>query len=289
MRNSKALFQEIVSDIKLKESRDEITGIGYILLETLFGVSRTDVMRGKMVPYSRAAAVGLQSALGRINRGEPVQYVVGAEYFFGRKFFVNPSVLIPRPETEELVRTVLHFSNSPMRADKPLPVRILDIGTGSGCISITLYLGISGAEIFATDVSPAALSVATRNAEQLGTRITFIEHDVLREKIPFSNLDVIVSNPPYVMEKEKSEMRSNVLDHEPHGALFVPDTDPLIFYKEIVTQAAEILKPGGLLAMEINEKFGKDVAQLLVSAGFRDVSIVKDVASKDRVVKGIKH
>src|SRR5688572_13786184 len=175
MKNSRMVFQEVVAEIHLKENPEEIRDIAFILLESAFGVSKTDIMAGKIVAFSEGTALALQRAVERINRGEPVQYVVGEQYFCGRKFYVNPSVLIPRPETEELVRAVVAYNNSLLlSADKPELLKILDIGTGSGCIPITLALEIIETEIYATDVSTAALSVAVGNAENYGVRINFI-------------------------------------------------------------------------------------------------------------------
>jgi release factor glutamine methyltransferase len=288
MKNSKILFQETVAGVNLKETPEEIQSMIYLLFERLFGASITDITAGKIVAYPQETAHTLQKWLDRINHGEPVQYVVGEEHFYRRKFQVNPSVLIPRPETEELIRAVLSYNASLWgKKDIKTPLKILDIGTGSGCIPITLFLEIGEGEIYATDASTAALSVAVSNAERFQTKITLIEHDILNEKIPVSNLDVIVSNPPYVTEKEKSQMKSNVLDHEPHLALFVPDDDPLIFYKRIVSEARQCLNPGGLLAMEINEKFGKQVTEIFLKHGFEEVSMVDDLAGKPRVVKGL--
>ncbi len=288
MKNSKALFQETMSGITLKESQEELQAIVYFLFENFFGVSKTDIMTGKPVPYPAETANRLRKAVERINKQEPVQYVVGEESFFGRKFQVNPSVLIPRGETEELIRIVLAYRSALLlENDYHPPFRILDIGTGSGCIPITLSLEIGDAEVYCTDISNAALSVASNNAELLNARVIFVEHNILREKIPFRHLDVIVSNPPYVTTKEGSAMQVNVTAFEPHLALFVPDNDPLIFYKEIARQAKEVLKPKGLLAVEINEKFGKEVSDLFLGEGFSDVRVVKDVAGKERVVCGV--
>ncbi|HEX8039891.1 MAG TPA: peptide chain release factor N(5)-glutamine methyltransferase [Chryseosolibacter sp.] len=289
MKNSKALFQEIVSRINLKESREEIHAIVYILLKKFFGISRTDVMTGQTVSYPPEVAGRLDKAIGRINNQEPVQYVVGEQPFFGRTFQVNASVLIPRGETEELIRVVLAYKYSLLsKKNFPSPFRILDVGTGSGCIAITLSLDIDEAEVYGTDISNAALSVASENAAMLNARVNFLEHNILREKIPFRDLDVVVSNPPYVMTAEKASMQANVTDFEPHLALFVPDDDPLVFYREIARQAKQVLKPGGMLAVEINEKFAKEVSDLFLAEGFDNVQAGKDIAGKDRVVSGLK-
>ena len=288
MKNSKVLFQEILARLDPGEGPEENKAISYVLLEGLLGVSKVDIMTGKMIQYSQDTALTLQKSVDRIKQGEPVQYVVGKEIFFGRNFNVNPSVLIPRPETEELVRVVLTYIMEPQpKRIKSEPLRILDVGTGTGCIPITLFHEIGESEIFATDVSHAALSVAVDNARNLEAKITFMEHNVLKEKLPVRDLDVIVSNPPYVTERERSLMRSNVLEHEPPLALFVPDDDPLIFYVALVQQAIGTLKPGGLLAVEINVKFGAQVSALFIQHGFKDVQIVNDISSKPRIVRGL--
>jgi release factor glutamine methyltransferase len=285
MKNSKVLYQEIVSGITLKEPREEIQSIAFVILESLSDASKMDIMSGKPIPFTEDAARTLQSYLKRTNAGEPVQYVVGEAYFFKRKFQVNSSVLIPRPETEELVQAVLSWA---IPAKNPsLGVKILDIGTGSGCIPITLFHELANAEIYGTDISNAALSVALHNADLFQAKVTFIEHNVLKENLPLSDLDVIVSNPPYVTLSEKDQMSANVIDHEPHLALFVPDNDPLIFYKEIVRKSRTALRPDGLLAVEINERFGDAVSDLFQDSGFRDVEVLRDISEKPRVVRGV--
>jgi release factor glutamine methyltransferase len=285
MKTAKTLFQELRDGIFLKESPDEIESIAWILLDHFAGISRNDVMSGKVVRLTPELGQRLQASIDRINREEPVQYVLGEAHFYGRNFQVNPAVLIPRPETEGLVLTVLTWRYS---ADEPYApgVKILDIGTGSGCIATTLSLEWSGAEVYATDVSPAALSVASANAHLYNANITFIEHNILEDKIPLTDLDIIVSNPPYVVEHEKSRMKVNVLAHEPHLALFVPEDDPLVFYKHIVSKAHKGLRPGGLLAVEINEKFGNQVSGIFLENGFENIAIISDVAGKPRIVSG---
>jgi release factor glutamine methyltransferase len=288
MKNSKVLFQEIVGAISLNETPEEIQSVAYIVFESLFGISIADVMAGKVVAFPQDTAQTLQKWIERLNRGEPVQYVVGEELFFRRKFQVNPSVLIPRPETEELIRVVLSYRASfPAKKEISTSLKILDIGTGSGCVPVTLFLEIPGSEVYATDVSNAALSVAVSNCERYHARVTLIEHDILNEQIPVANLDVIVSNPPYVTISDKSAMASNVLDYEPHQALFVPDDDPLIFYKAIAREGRSRLNTGGLLAVEINERFGDEVMKIFLQNGFGQVSILRDVANKPRVVRGL--
>lgn len=288
MKNSKALFQETVSTINISESTEEVQAIAYILFESVWGISREEIMAEKMIPDMNESIEKLRGMVQGVNRHKPVQYVVGEAYFFGRKFQVNPAVLIPRPETEELISVVLAYKDLINQSNTTHPdLRILDIGTGSGCIPVTLFLEIQHAEVYATDISNAALTVATYNAENHQAKVSLIEHNILRDEIPVQNLDVIVSNPPYVTQKEMGNMARNVVDHEPHLALFVSDDDPLVFYKAIVQQSLEALKVNGLLVVEINERFGNEVSQLFLQAGYKEISILKDLDGKDRVVRGI--
>lgn len=289
MKNCKTLFQEVVAGIKLEESPEETNSLAYFLLTSVFGITKTDILAGIMVPFPDSISQGLQKSLQRINRGEPVQYVVGEEYFYGRKFYVNPSVLIPRPETEGLIRVILSYQTLLAgKKDNRERLRILDIGTGSGCVAVTLFHELPGAEIYATDISNAALSVALNNAEVHKADITFFEHNILTENIPLTDLDIIVSNPPYVTQKERGQMKPNVLDHEPHQALFVPAEDPLVFHNVIARQAKVSLKTNGLLAMEINESFGDEVSEHFIEQGLKEVAIVQDIAGKDRIIMGVK-
>lgn len=281
MKNSKTLFNDFVKQITLNESAEEISSIAYLVFENVLRLTRTEIFSGKNIEASQADQVRLLKIANRINQHEPIQYVLGEADFFRRKFFVSNAVLIPRPETEELVRLIIDHS------ERKNGLRILDIGTGSGCIPITLSLEIAGAEVYATDVSTEALTVAERNAKQNNARVKFIHHDILKDSIPVEGLDVIVSNPPYIAKSEMQEMRSNVVDFEPHLALFVPNDDPLLFYKAIVSKSRSALNRSGMLAFEINEKHGKEVADLFSASGFKDVKIHKDLSGKDRMVTGI--
>ncbi len=289
MKNSRTLFQEVVAGITLPESAGEINSIAYFLLTGVFEINKTDILAGKMVPYSDATAQTLQKSIRRINSGEPVQYVLGEAYFFGRKFRVNASVLIPRPETEGLVAAVLSYCAhlSDFRSHRQA-IAIMDVGTGSGCIPVTLFNELPAVKLYATDISTAALSVAVDNASLYNAEITFIEHNILTEPIPVGELDVIVSNPPYVTDRERTGMARNVLDFEPHTALFVPDNDPLLFYHAIARQSKPVLKVDGFIALEINSQYAKPVKDILLDNGFKEVSILQDVSGKDRIVTGIK-
>ena len=282
MMNSKTLFRDFVNGIELLESRDEIQSMAYLVFENTLGLTKTAILAEESVNLSQAVRNRLDEIVTRINRFEPVQYILGEGYFYGRSFNVNPAVLIPRPETEELVRLVIEF----VRKSKRKNYRVLDIGTGSGCIAITLALELSNIEAFGTDTSAAALITASANAQKLKASVQFFNHDVLSSKLPFS-IDVLVSNPPYIGWNEFNTMSKNVVEYEPKLALFVDSEEPLLFYKAIVTRARESLTPGGLVAVEINERFGKEVQRLFVANDFAEVEIIQDAFGKDRFVKGV--
>lgn len=286
--NSKSIFRKLMGEITLDESQDERRSIALILLEKVFGITNTDVMAGKPVTLTPGISHSLATLTTRINKGEPVQYVVGEAFFYGRKFAVNSSALIPRPETEELIRSVLSWTAFFDRSTKEDPLKILDIGTGTGCIPVTLALELANARVFAIDVSADALAVARRNADVLRAEVSFILHDILKGPVRVPPLEVIVSNPPYVTLAERDHMKTNVRDYEPHLALFVPDDDPLLFYRAIVSQSTTSLTDEGLLAVEINERCGPAVADLFRTSGLKEVEVIKDFAGKDRVVKGLK-
>ena len=272
-----------------------------LIMERRFGLSRTDILLGKDTTLSAEDKAELEIIVDRVAKGEPVQYVLGCSDFCGREFLVGPGVLIPRPESQELVRLVeQHLA---------LGSTVLDIGTGSGCIAITLAL--AGYEVTALDVSDVALSFARRNAERLGAKLEFVKGDILKEKseklkvknnsnLPKEtenesnsdyslftfhfSLDAVVSNPPYICESEASAMDGNVLDHEPHLALFVPDHDPLLFYKAISEFGLEHLAADGLLFFEVNRVYAEQVAELLLQKGYRETKIVKDQYDNNRFV-----
>jgi release factor glutamine methyltransferase len=281
MKNSKALFQDFVNGVQLPENKDEIRSIAYLVFENVFGLTSTEILAEKQID-NNAAIKRLNDILARINKHEPVQYVLGEANFYGRIFAVNPAVLIPRPETEELVRLVINFVNRSKTAN----CRILDIGTGSGCIAITLAKELPTAEVIAIDVSPAALNVASANADKLGAKVLFEINDILIGKVP-APIDVIVSNPPYITRDEMKSMPRNVVAYEPETALFVDSREPLLFYKAIVSRAKESLKTKGLLAVEINERFGNEVHQLFIENNFKEVELMQDLFGKNRIVKGI--
>ena len=220
----------------------------------------------------------------RLSEGEPIQYVLGYAEFSGRKFKVNPAVLIPRPETELLVEEAVRM----LRAVGPKP-RVLDLCTGSGCIAWSVAFGAPGAEVTAADISPEALGLAETQFSVLPAEVTapvFVRSDVLATCPEIDGIfDLLVSNPPYVMEKEKSLMRRNVLGYEPGLALFVPDDDPLLFYRAMATAATRLLAPTGVGIVEINEALGPETEEIFRSAGYSETEIIRDFFAKDRFVK----
>jgi len=268
--NSKAVFKSIKSRLTLQDA-DEVQAIALAIMEKYYQLTLTDILEEKAIEE-----FDLYQIIDRVNKHEPLQYVLGEAYFYGRKFKVNPSVLIPRPETELLISEILQE-----RLDSP---RILDIGTGSGCIAVTLKLEIPGAEIYALDISEAALSVAKENSISHNTLVNFIQGNFIAD-FSIAPVDIIVSNPPYVQESEKKAMQANVLKHEPHLALFVSDDDPLLFYRTIAAKSNFLLNPGGKIFAEINEHLGTETANLFKSFGFNDVEIIQDLDNKPRIIK----
>jgi release factor glutamine methyltransferase len=269
------------------------------VLDVRFALSWTDILCGKVTELSAHDQTELEKIMQRLEKGEPVQYVIGVADFFGRQFHVELGVLIPRPETEELCRWILASDKhgltrtvreSPHQSD----ANILDIGTGSGCIAITLALELPDAQVTAWDISDDALRIASKNAKQLGADVVFVKQDVLNISLTShlspltSHYDLIVSNPPYICEKEKSAMECNVLEHEPHLALFVPDDDPLLFYRAIAQYAAETLKAQGSLFFEVNPFYADDLAQMLRMMSYHDISIRQDQFGKSRFLKATK-
>lgn len=221
----------------------------------------------------------INTCLARLMTGEPLQYIIGEWDFYGRRFLLNPSVLIPRPETEELVEICLKLR-------VPEVANVLDIGTGSGCIAVTLACERPKWKVWALDISNHTLEVARKNAEMNQTTIRWIRADVLKDvpDIKEKQFDIMVSNPPYVTISESALMRKNVVEHEPHQALFVPNSDPLVFYRRIAALGKEFLNPGGWLALEINEAFPEETTLLYSKAGYNHVQALKDMQGKWRFV-----
>lgn len=256
---------------------EEVSALSRIVCCDLLGQAPTDYYLGKDIVLSSKKEQELEDILQRLSRFEPLQYIEGRTLFLGREFWVAPGVLIPRPETEELVELMLK--------EIPADARILDVGTGSGCIAISLAKELPDALVTAWDVSPEALSVARVNARKLQADVRFVECDVLACQMDEVGLyDVIVSNPPYVTEAEKADMEPNVLQWEPSLALFVPDDDPLRFYRRIAVLGRDMLADGGRLYFEINRAYGREMVEMLRTMGYVGVRVEKDLSQNDRFV-----
>lgn len=254
---------------------EEIQSIMYYLVEEAFGINKAKLLVGDTLNINEAR---LQIYLNELKSHKPIQYVLGKAYFHQHEYSVNEGVLIPRPETEELVDWVINdFSKSQA-------LRIIDLCTGSGCIAIELALGVKGSIVEAIDFSPIAIKTAERNAEQLRANVEFSVQNIFHFH-PLQKADVIVSNPPYVTNSEKEVMRKNVLDYEPHSALFVDDYKPLMFYQEIARIARHSLDPEGTIYLEINEAFASETTALFVTNGFVHTELRKDVFGKYRMLK----
>ncbi len=251
------------------------------VMEHLTSSKKAERMLYKNSAITPKEELQLQQFAERLLQHEPVQYVLNESWFCGLKFYVDKNVLIPRPETEELVEWII--ANCRFPVDE---LKILDIGSGSGCIPITLKRRIRKAEIWGCDISKKALVIAKKNAETLGTDINFVQLDFLNSAswAPLPSFDIIVSNPPYVPEKNRETMHPNVLNHEPATALFVPDTDPLIFYKAIAEFGKIHLNTNGIIYTEIHEDLGKETMEIFQSAGYT-TELKKDMQQKDRMIK----
>lgn len=262
-------------------------------IESFFNLLSGRILKMKRIEISQSlyAVVSgkkydkFQNAIDRLKKYEPIQYILGDTEFYGLKFKVNPSVLIPRPETEELVNWIVNCHSEQSKASE---FKILDIGTGSGCIAISLAKNLPNAKVFALDISEKALKIASQNAENNDVSIEFIQADILDWDFGDLQFDVIVSNPPYVRELEKEAMSANVLNHEPHLALFVEDDDALLFYRKITEVASNILRPKGQLYFEINENLGDTTKELLLDSSYNSIELKKDIFEKDRMIKAIK-
>lgn len=248
-----------------------------IILEHIYGWKPVDIAIRLDNEISDFRSRQIDDIVDRLALGEPLQYILGSARFYGLDFSVTPDVLIPRPETEEMVDAIL-------RVNTASDLRVLDIGTGSGCVAIALARNLRFPVITAIDVSEKALKVAAANAAALRTNIRFEHADVRTYNPPADSFDIIVSNPPYVAESERDLMEARVVAHEPGLALFVPDSDPLLFYRPIAALAARALVPGGRLYLEINPRFAADVARLAADAGLCDVEIIRDIHGRNRFV-----
>ncbi|MBT2160998.1 peptide chain release factor N(5)-glutamine methyltransferase [Zobellia barbeyronii] len=267
-------------------AKEEVDNFFYLLIEHYLNLQRFVLALQPNLTLTKDEEQPLFEALSELKLQRPVQYIIGSTSFMDLDFEVNENVLIPRPETEDLIRWIVDEVKT-SRPDKKSGLRILDIGTGSGCIAISLAKLLPDAKVFALDVSEKALETAKRNAERNAVKVEFIHADILNFDGFASNFDVIVSNPPYVRELEKKEMHKNVLEHEPDLALFVSDENPLVFYKAITQLAKQTLSEEGMLFFEINQYLAKETEALLHQHNFIEIEVRKDIFGNDRMTKGI--
>ena len=278
---ARQIFDTVMNALEPVYGKDEAQGMAFLLLEHL-GVMKTAVLARQ--PMQTDTAI-LEKWVKRLRNHEPIQYVLGEAHFYKRTFKVSEAVLIPRPETEELAAWIIAdytYSSSGNQPTKPV---LLDIGTGSGCLAVTLAKEIQDSMVFALDISAEALRIAAENARLNQAKITFMEQDILNEFAFEPELDVVVSNPPYVTDSEKSGMSLNVLNFEPHQALFVPDEKPQLFYSRLAQLSRNLLKTGGNCYLELNPNFAFETAALFDKQGFSKVEIRKDLSGKNRMLK----
>ena len=263
----------------------EIESFFYITLEAFHQLKRVDLVLNPALELDAIQLLQWETVLSQLKEHKPIQYILGETEFFGLPFYVNENTLIPRPETEELVDWIIKESKVESQKSK---VKILDIGTGSGCIAISLAKNIPNAQVYAIDVSEKALTIAQKNAERNQVEVTFLHQNILEtEELP-QKFDIIVSNPPYVRNLEKEEINKNVLEYEPHLALFVEDDDALIFYRKITELATKNLSDDGQLYFEINQYLGKLMVELLEKYHFKNIELRKDIYGNDRMTFAVK-
>ena len=284
LKNYKTTFLQELSSLYEEQ---EIESFFYIILEKLHSLKRIDLALNPQKVMDAVHLKQWKNIVSELKKQRPVQYILGETTFYGLSFLVNENTLIPRPETEELVELIIESTNYELRNTK---LKVLDIGTGSGCIAISLAKHLPTSEVFAIDVSEEALATAKKNAELNKVAIDFISTNIL-DVVTLSavagldkQFDIIVSNPPYVRNLEKYEIKPNVLEYEPHLALFVDDIDPLLFYRKIAELAIKNLNPNGKLYFEINQYLGKETIKLLEDFGFRNVELKKDIYGNDRII-----
>ncbi|MEL6561212.1 MAG: peptide chain release factor N(5)-glutamine methyltransferase [Bacteroidota bacterium] len=275
-----SLVQRISHQLSSHFDKSESKAIAMMLLQEFLSLDRAKLIINDELDVAENILLLLDQVVDRLNKHEPVQHIIGKGHFYGRDFKVGPDVLIPRPETEELVDLIT-------RNHREQTFKLIDIGTGTGCIPITLSLELEGCQATGVDVSEQALAIAKLNANQLRAAVNFLELDILNE-VPAGTYDVVVSNPPYITHAEKKLMHENVLQYEPGLALFVPDEQPLLFYERITSLCQSILKPGGFLYFEINEHFGEQTLALLDQGGFTGTRLIEDLSGKHRIIMGRK-
>ena len=283
----KDIEQLFHKDLDALFGKDEVSQFFYWCIESFYNLSRLDIALDTNLSITVEEQPIIINALEQLKQEKPIQYILGKTEFYGLPFNVTENTLIPRPETEELVALIIENlqKSKTLKANSKVPINILDIGTGSGCIAITLAKNLPNAKVFALDVSSEALKIAKSNAKLNHVDITFIAQSILEDFNLETKFDIIVSNPPYVRELEKVEIKPNVLNNEPHLALFVEDNNPLIFYKAITEFAEKQLTKNGQLYFEINEYLGAEMKQLVANYAFENIEIIKDMFEKDRMLK----
>ncbi|WP_338407569.1 peptide chain release factor N(5)-glutamine methyltransferase [uncultured Flavobacterium sp.] len=275
---------EFIQKLSLLNGYGEAESFFYLILQEKHQLKRIDLALNPDLTFSDKEMQLWDSILENLQQEIPIQYLLGKTSFYGLNFQVNAAVLIPRPETEELVEWIISDCVVPQNGKN---LRILDIGTGSGCIAITLAKNIRNTQVFAIDISEKALATAQKNAIINDVNVTFIQKNILETEELDLQFDVIVSNPPYVRELEKKEIKKNVLDNEPHLALFVEDEDALIFYRKIAALAQKNLSQEGQLFFEINQYLGNETVDLLKKMNFKDIELRKDIYGNDRMIKAV--
>ena len=273
--NVRDTARKIRQSLQGKYPAGEADAMTAIIFEKVMNYSRVDMIMREDSEVPEFASARIDDAVARLLRNEPIQHIFGEARFAGHTFKVTPDTLIPRPETEQLVDMIAGENTAP-------DLRVLDIGTGSGCIAISLAIATKWPQVSAIDISPAALAVARDNAKALRARVAFSQADILTAVPEKESLDIIVSNPPYIDEQEKQAMDANVLDYEPATALFVPDDNPLLFYRAIQRYAMTALKPGGRLYFEINPRHAAEMKEMLAQAGWRDIDCLRDFYGRER-------
>lgn len=277
----KQLLKKINDAIGALYTQSEVSALSRIIATELLNISQTNYLLKEPVTLTPEEEEKVTDALERLKQKEPIQYILGYSDFCGIRFAVTPAVLIPRPETSELIEWITEESHTAKS--------ILDIGTGSGCIAVSLATMMPQARVTAWDISTQALAVAQKNSTANGSNVLFEERDILTYEPTDESYDIIVSNPPYIKEVEKKEMEDNVLLWEPHLALFVPDNDPLLFYRTIAEKAQKMLTPGGKLFFEINRAHGTETVEMLSRLGYHNITLRKDLAGNDRMIMAEKN
>lgn len=276
------VYLHIKKELSPFYAEGEASAMAKWISSDILHLSTMELYTGKDMNFSTKAWKEVEDILARLKQREPLQYILQEAPFCGLSFHVEKGVLIPRPETEELVEWIV---SDCQKAGK---VRILDIGTGSGCIPVALAEGLPEAEVASCDVSAEALKVAAVNVKRYGDKVTLFQADILQDELPDCQVDVLVSNPPYITDSERKDMEANVLDWEPELALFVLDADPLRFYRRIAQKGLDWLTEGGALYFEINRAYGAETVRMLEECGYRDIALRKDLSGNDRMIKAVR-